>query len=213
MYNKHFIKKKLIIMLVTHQAPNFTANAIIEGNKIVENFKFQEYISKKNAVLFFWPMDFTFVCPSEIIAFNNRYEEFVKRNTKIVGVSIDSVFVHNQWKKTPINKGGIGNIKFPMVSDITREIQKKYNIIHPILGVALRASFFIDQNGFIRHQTINDLPIGRNIDEIIRIIDAWNFHKENGEVCPAQWKKGKEGISTTESDGIAKFLSKNAKNL
>ncbi|CAL4320466.1 peroxiredoxin C [Buchnera aphidicola] len=196
------------MILVTQKAPNFTAPAILHNGEIIENFNFKNYTSNTFAVLFFWPMDFTFVCPSEIIAFNQFYEEFKNRNVKIVGVSFDSVFVHNAWRNTPINKGGIGHIKYTMVSDVKRNIQKMYGIEHPDLGMALRASFLIDVNGIIRHQVINDLPFGRNIKEMIRMIDAVQFHEKNGSVCPAQWEKGKEAMEASPS-GVSKYLSKN----
>ncbi|CAL4319694.1 redoxin domain-containing protein [Buchnera aphidicola] len=198
--------------LITKLAPNFIAPAINKQGKIVENFNFKEYISKKITILFFWPMDFTFVCPSEIIAFNKSYNEFKKRNVKIVGVSIDSIFTHQAWRNTSIQKGGIGKIKYFMVSDIKREIQKSYGIEHPELGIALRASFIIDENRIIRHQSINDLPYGRNINEIIRIIDAIKFHKKYKYVCPANWDDKKEGIIPTKK-GISNYLSKNLKKI
>lgn len=195
------------MILVSRQAPDFTATAVIKNNKFIENFNFKENTLGKYVFLFFWPMDFTFVCPSEIIAINNRYEEFKKRKVEIIGVSIDSHFVHLAWKNTPIEKGGIGNIKYPIIADVKHEIQQSYGIEHPDLGISLRASFFIDNNGVVRHQIVNDLPLGRNIDEIIRIIDAWKFYKNYGEVCPAQWEKGKKGIKPT-IQGVSEYLSK-----
>ncbi|WMC20267.1 MAG: peroxiredoxin C [Enterobacteriaceae bacterium PSpyr] len=194
--------------LVNCKAPNFIASAVLENNKIINNFNFKNYINNKYAVLFFWPMDFTFVCPSELIAFNKRFNEFQKRNVKLIGVSLDSEFVHYAWKNTPINEGGIGKVKYIMISDIKREIQKIYNIEHPTLGVALRATFLIDKKRIIRTQMIHDLPIGRNIDEIIRIIDALKFHEKYGELCPAQWENGKPTIIPSLK-GIKEFLNKN----
>lgn len=195
------------MILVAHNAPNFISPAVLKNGKIVENFNFLKNISNKMAVLFFWPMDFTFVCPSEIISFNKLYGEFEKRNVEIIGVSIDSVYVHNAWRNTPIQNGGIGKIKFTMVSDIKREIQQLYGIEHPHNGVALRASFIIDNKKIIRHESINDLPLGRNIKDLIRIIDSIQFHENSGNVCPANWKKGEKGIKATP-EGIAKYLSK-----
>lgn len=157
-------------------------------------------------------MDFTFVCPSELIAFDKRYEEFQKRGVEVVGVSFDSEFVHNAWRNTPVDKGGIGAVKYAMVADIKREIQQAYGIEHPDAGVALRGSFLIDANGIVRHQVVNDLPLGRNIDEMLRMVDALQFHEEHGEVCPAQWEKGKEGMSASP-DGVAKYLSENVSSL
>ncbi|MCW5197738.1 redoxin domain-containing protein [Buchnera aphidicola] len=194
--------------LVTQSAPDFITSAILENGNIIDNFHFKKYISNSKAILFFWPMDFTFVCPSEIIAFNQKYEEFKKRNVKIVGISFDSVFVHAAWQKTKYKNGGIGPIKYVMASDIKRKIQKSYFIEHPNLGMALRASFLIDETGIIRHEIVNDLPYGRNIQEMIRMIDALDFHKKNGEVCPANWTTKKEGIKPTLK-GISKYLSKN----
>ncbi|QCI15874.1 redoxin domain-containing protein [Buchnera aphidicola] len=196
------------MVLVTQHAPNFIAPAILENSEITENFDLKKYSNGQSVILFFWPMDFTFVCPSEIIEFNKLHLEFKKRHVKIVGVSIDSIFVHQAWQKTLPKNGGIGKINFPMVSDIKHSIQKSYGIEHPELGVALRASFLIDSNWIIRHQVINDLPFGRNIKEIIRIVDAIDFYNKHGEVCPANWEKGQKGIKTT-SEGICEYLSQN----
>ncbi|QCI22639.1 peroxiredoxin [Buchnera aphidicola] len=195
------------MVLVTQNAPNFIAPAILKNNEIVEQFDLKKYSNGKSIILFFWPMDFTFVCPSEIIEFNTLYSEFKKRNVKIVGVSIDSIFVHQAWQKILPKNGGIGKIKFPMVSDIKHSIQKSYGIEHPNLGVALRASFLIDSNWIVRHQVVNDLPFGRNIKEMIRMVDAIDFHNKFGEVCPANWNKGEKGIAPS-SEGVAKYLSK-----
>ncbi|ABJ90594.1 peroxiredoxin [Buchnera aphidicola] len=198
--------------LVSKKAPNFIAPAILKNGQIIQNFNFKNFSKNKTTVLFFWPMDFTFVCPSEIIAFNNSYHEFKDRNACIIGISIDSVYTHNAWRNTKINEGGIGPIKFPMISDITKSIQKSYNIEHDILTIALRASFIIDKSNIIRHQSVNDLPIGRNIKEILRIIDALHYYEKFGEVCPANWNIGKEAIQATDV-GIKKYLSKNSKKL
>lgn len=200
------------MVLVTHQAPDFTASAVLGTGEIINNFNLHEYIKGHPAVVFFWPLDFTFVCPSEIIAFDHRFNEFKKRGIKIIGVSIDSEFVHNAWRNTEIEKGGIGHVQFPLVSDVRHGIAQAYGIEHPEAGVALRASFLIDKNGVIRHQVVNDLPIGRNVDEMIRTIDALQFHEQHGEVCPAQWEKGKEGMKGSP-EGVAKYLSKNAELL
>ncbi|VFP84887.1 Alkyl hydroperoxide reductase C [Buchnera aphidicola (Cinara splendens)] len=200
------------MILVSKKAPNFIASAVLPNGKIVNDFNLYEYSSGKITVLFFWPMDFTFVCPSELIAFNNLYSEFNNRDVHIIGVSIDSVYVHNAWRNVKPKNGGIGAVQFPMISDITKNIQKSYGIEHPELTVALRASFIIDQDGIIRHQSINDLPIGRNILEIIRIIDAFIFYKKYGKVCPANWSKEKEAIQATPK-GIKKYLSKNFKKI
>ncbi|VFP88103.1 Alkyl hydroperoxide reductase C [Buchnera aphidicola (Cinara piceae)] len=196
------------MILVSQKAPNFIASAVLPDGKIIHNFDLKKYSLGKKTVLFFWPMDFTFVCPSEIIAFNNLYNEFQKRDVCLVGVSIDSVYVHNAWRNTLPESGGVGLIKFPMISDIKRNIQESYGIEHHELKIALRASFLIDNNNIVRHQSINDLPIGRNIKEILRIIDALKFYEKFGEVCPANWKPGKETIQATPK-GIKKYLSNN----
>ncbi len=163
------------MVLVTRQAPDFTAAAVLGNGEINENFNLKKHIDGKPAVIFFWPMDFTFVCPSELIAFDHRFEEFQKRGVEIIGVSFDSAFVHDAWRKTPVDKGGIGEVRYPMVADIKREIIKAYGIEHPE-GVALRGSFLIDKEGVVRHQVVNDLPLGRNIDEMLRMVDALQFH-------------------------------------
>lgn len=200
------------MVLVTRPAPDFTASAVLGNGKIINNFNLKKYIYGKPAIIFFWPMDFTFICPSELIAFDKRYSEFQKRGVEIVGISFDSEFVHSAWRTVPIEKGGIGAIQYPMIADIKREIMKSYGIEHPFLGLALRASFLIDKNGFIRHQIVNDVPLGRDIDEIMRMVDALQFHETNGEVCPAQWKKGHEGMHATP-EGVSKYLSKNLDKL
>lgn len=200
------------MVLVTRQAPDFIATAVLENGKIINNFNLKHYIQDNPAVLFFWPMDFTFVCPSELIAFDKRYGEFQKRGVKLIGVSFDSEFVHNAWRLMPIEKGGIGPVQYPMVADVKHEIIKSYGIEHPVCGVALRGSFLIDKKGIVRHQVVNDLPLGRNIDEMIRMVDALQFYEEHGEVCPAQWTKGQEGMSASP-EGVVKYLSKNLDKL
>ncbi|WP_343184157.1 redoxin domain-containing protein [Buchnera aphidicola (Ceratovacuna keduensis)] len=193
--------------LVTKKAPTFLASAILKNNKIIENFNFKKYVKNKMSVLFFWPMDFTFVCPTEILEFNNLYEEFKKRNTKIIGVSCDSIYSHYTWKKISIKNGGIGELKYTIVSDIKKEIQKLYEVEHPKIGVSLRATFLIDSNRIIRHEIINDLPYGRNIKEVIRMIDAIKFHEKYGEVCPSNWNNKKIGIKPS-IEGLKKYLKK-----
>ncbi|QCI23737.1 redoxin domain-containing protein [Buchnera aphidicola (Macrosiphoniella sanborni)] len=195
------------MVLVTQTAPNFIAPAVLSNGKIIEDFDLKKYSNNQSVILFFWPMDFTFVCPSEIIELNQLYLEFEKRHVKIVGVSIDSVFVHQAWQNILPKNGGIGKILFPMISDIKHDIQKAYGIEHPKLSVALRATFLIDSNWIIRHQIVNDLPFGRNIKETIRMVDALDFHNQFGEVCPANWTKGEKGIKAS-SEGIAEYLSK-----
>lgn len=200
------------MVLVTRQAPDFTAAAVLGNGEIVDNFNFKQHIAGKAAVVFFYPLDFTFVCPSELIAFDHRYEEFQKRGVEVVGISIDSEFSHNAWRKTPVENGGIGEVKYALVADIKHEIAQAFGIEHPEAGVALRASFLIDKDGVVRHQVVNDLPLGRNIDEMLRMVDALQFHEEHGDVCPAQWEKGKEGM-TGSPEGVAKYLKQHANQL
>ena len=200
------------MVLVTRQAPDFTSSAVLGNGEIVNNFNFKKHVNGKAAVLFFYPLDFTFVCPSELLAFDHRYEEFQKRGVEVVGVSIDSEFTHNAWRNTPTENGGIGAVKYALAADVKHEIAKAYGIEHPEEGVALRASFLIDKNGVVRHQIVNDLPLGRNIDEMLRMVDALQFHEEHGEVCPAQWEKGKEGMKDSP-EGVAKYLKQNADKL
>jgi peroxiredoxin (alkyl hydroperoxide reductase subunit C) len=195
-------------VLVGKPAPDFTAAAVLGNNDIKEDFKLSSHIKGKAAVIFFWPLDFTFVCPSELIAFDHRLEEFKKRGIEVIGVSIDSHFTHLAWKNTPIDKGGIGKVGYPMVADIKHEIAKAYDV-EAEGGVAYRGSFLIDKAGIVRHQVINDLPLGRDIDEMLRMVDALQFHEENGEVCPAGWKKGKAGMNAS-TEGVAKYLTENA---
>ena len=200
------------MVLVTRQAPDFTSSAVLGNGEIVNNFNFKKHVNGKAAVLFFYPLDCTFVCPSELIAFDHRYEEFKKRGVEVVGVSIDSEFTHNAWRNTPTENGGIGAVKYALAADVKHDIAKAYGIEHPEEGVALRASFLIDKNGVVRHQIVNDLPLGRNIDEMLRMVDALQFHEEHGEVCPAQWEKGKEGMKDSP-EGVAKYLKQNADKL
>jgi peroxiredoxin (alkyl hydroperoxide reductase subunit C) len=198
-------------VLVGKQAPDFTATAVLADNTIVEDFNLKEAIKGKIGILFFYPLDFTFVCPSEIIAFDNRVEEFRKRGAEVIGVSVDSQFSHFAWKNTPVEKGGIGQIKFPLVADITKSIARDYDVLLND-AVAFRGTFMIDKAGVVRHQIVNDLPLGRNVEEALRMIDALNFHEEHGEVCPANWNKGQKGMKAT-SDGVAEFLKEKAASL
>lgn len=198
-------------MLVTNPAPDFTATTVLADGSIVDNFKLSENFGEKGTVLFFYPLDFTFVCPSEIIAFSNRIDEFKSRGVNVIGVSVDSQFSHFAWRETPINNGGIGRIKYPLVADLTKQISKDYDVLFGE-SVALRGSFLIDSKGIIRHAVINDLPLGRNIDEMIRMVDAMHFTDEHGEVCAAGWQKGDEGMKAT-TEGVAQYLAKNSENL
>ena len=214
-------------MLVTKSAPGFKAQAVMPDNSFKE-ISLSDFKGKKIA-LFFYPLDFTFVWPSELIAFDKRLEEFKKRNTQVLGCSIDSHFSHLRWKETPIEKGGIGNINYPLIADIDKSISRKYDVLLGTTsatvmtddseeettiggGVALRGSFLIDEDGIVRHEIKNDLPLGRNIDEMLRLIDALDFHNEHGDVCPAGWNKGKDGMKPSH-DGMKKYVSENAKSL
>ncbi len=199
-------------VLVGRQAPDFNAAAVLGNGDIIDNYTFSEAIHGKYGLLFFYPLDFTFVCPSELIALNNRMAEFNKRNIVVVGISIDSQFTHNAWRNTPVNKGGIGPVKYTLVADINHRICEAYGVEHPDVGVAFRGAFLIDQAGKIRCELVNDLPIGRNIDEIIRLFDAIDFFEKNGEVCPANWKPGDQGMEPT-AEGVANYLAKKSEDL
>ncbi|MBL1142135.1 MAG: peroxiredoxin [Proteobacteria bacterium] len=199
-------------VLVGREAPDFTAPAVLADGTIVDEFNLSKEIKGKNAVIFFYPLDFTFVCPSELIAFSKRVGEFESRNTQVIGVSIDSHFTHNAWRNTPVNDGGIGAVGYPLIADMTHSICKDYDVETPDGAVAFRGSFLIDTNGVVRHQVVNDLPLGRNVDEMIRMVDALLFHEEHGEVCPAGWNKGDEGMQANP-DGVAAYLSKNEDKL
>ena len=198
-------------MLVTNPAPDFTATAVLADGSIVEDFKLSENFGEKGTVLFFYPLDFTFVCPSEIIAFSHRIEEFKSRGVNVIGVSVDSQFSHFAWRETPVEKGGIGRIKYPLIADLSKQISKDYDVLFGE-SVALRGSFLIDGEGVIRHAVINDLPLGRNIDEMIRMVDTMQFTDEHGEVCPAGWQKGDEGMKAS-TEGVAEYLAKHEDEL
>lgn len=189
---------------VTQPAPDFTATAVMPDNTFKEDFKLSEY-KGKYVVLFFYPLDFTFVCPSEIIAFDNKLAEFKARNCEVIAVSVDSHYSHFAWKSTARNQGGIGNVQFPVVADITKGISRDYGVLHDE-AVALRGLFLIDKHGNVRHALVNDLPLGRSVDEAIRMLDALQHVEEHGEVCPANWKKGEEAMAPT-ADGVAKYLA------
>lgn len=193
-------------ILVGRKAPDFTTAAVLANGEITNQFNLNEAIKGKVGILFFYPLDFTFVCPSELIAVNNRIAEFEKRNTLLMGVSIDSQFTHNAWRNTDVANGGIGKVNFPLLADVNHQICQAYGVEHPTAHVALRGAFIIDKNGMVRSQIVNDLPLGRNIDELIRLVDALEFHEKHGEVCPANWNKGKTGIKPT-TEGIAAFLA------
>ena len=207
--------------LIGKKAPLFTANAVVNGNQIVEGFSLDQFIGKKEVVFFFYPLDFTFVCPTELIAFQEKLEEFEKRNVAVVGCSVDSEFSHFAWLNTEKNKGGIKGVTYPLVADLSKTIAQNYgvlaseydydadgNAVSTGAPVAYRGLFLIDKNGVVRHSVINDLPLGRSVEEAIRMVDALQYFEENGEVCPANWSKGKEAMKAT-AEGVADYLSKN----
>jgi len=190
--------------LVTKEAPDFTAKAVLPDGTIAD-LTLSTYRGRY-VVLFFYPLDFTFVCPSEIIAFDRKRKEFQARNTSVIGVSVDSEFTHFAWRQTPVDKGGIGPVGYPLVSDLTKNIARSYGVLLND-AVALRGLFLIDTHGMVRHALVNDLPLGRSVDEALRLVDALQFHEEHGEVCPANWKQGEKGMKPT-ADGVADYLSK-----
>ncbi|WP_209217953.1 peroxiredoxin [Pseudomonas aeruginosa] len=197
-------------VLVNKQAPDFTAAAVLGDGSIVDAFQLSS-LRGKYVVLFFWSLDFTFVCPSEIIAHNNRMDKFRELGVEVVGVSIDSQFTHHAWRSTPVEKGGIGAVEFTMVADVKHEITRAYGIEHED-GVALRASFLIDRAGVVQHQVVNNLPLGREVDEMVRLVEALQFTEEHGEVCPAGWRKGQKGMKAS-AEGVASYLAENAEAL
>ena len=206
-------------VLVGKKAPVFRAKAVINGNDIIEDFTLDQYLGNKYVVFFFYPADFTFVCPTELIAFQNKMAEFDSRDTVLVAASTDSAFSHWKWLQTPLNDGGIKGVKYPLVADHDMTISMAYDVlagdyIENIEGAlafegsseAYRGLFLIDKQGTVRHQVVNDMPLGRSVDEVLRVIDALQFTEEYGEVCPADWKKGEKALAATQ-EGIASYLS------
>ncbi|NOY37706.1 MAG: peroxiredoxin [Chlorobi bacterium] len=207
-------------VLVGKKAPNFSAPAVINGGEVIENFSLDQYLGKKYVVLFFYPADFTFVCPTEILAFQEHMDEFDKRNVAIVGCSVDSQFSHWKWLQTELHDGGIKGVKYPLVADQSLVIATSYDVLAgdyeydddgdvEFTGVAqaYRGLFLIDLEGIVRHQVVNDMPLGRSIEEVLRIVDALQFYENHGEVCPADWHPGDEALDPTQ-EGIATFLAK-----
>ncbi|MBU3662956.1 MAG: peroxiredoxin [Bacteroidetes bacterium] len=209
-------------MLVGKKAPHFSADAVVNGGDFEENFSLGQYVGKKAVLFFFYPLDFTFVCPTEIIAFQEKIEEFEKRGVQVVGCSIDSKFSHWAWLNTPKSQGGIQGVAYPLVADVNKTIATNYGVLagrytyndneelewvgdNGENAVAYRGLFLIDKNGVVRHQVVNDMPLGRNIDEALRMIDALQYFEEKGEVCPANWEQGKDAMSAT-AEGVAKYL-------
>ena len=195
-------------VLVGRKAPDFTCAAVLGNGEITGQFKLSDAIKGKYGLLFFYPLDFTFVCPSELIALNKRMKQFKERGVEVIAVSIDSQFTHNAWRNTAIKDGGIEAVEYIMAADVHHRICQAYGVEHPEAGVAFRAAFVIDKNGVVRSQLVNDLPIGRNIDEIIRVVDAIQYNEAHGEVCPAGWKKGDAAMKATTA-GVATYLANN----
>ena len=198
-------------VLVGKQAPDFTVPAVLADGTIVDEFNLAEAIKDQYGLLFFYPLDFTFVCPSELIALDHRMDQFKEKGVEVIGVSIDSHFTHNAWRNTPVEKGGIGQVKYTLAADMRHDIAKAYDV-ESEGGVAFRGAFLIDKNGVVRSQIVNDLPLGRNMDELIRLVDALQFHEEHGEVCPAGWKKGEKGMNASP-EGVAAYLADESDNL
>ncbi|MFV0439504.1 MAG: peroxiredoxin [Desulfopila sp.] len=194
-------------LIVTQKAPDFTATAVLPDNTFKEDFKLSDYIGKY-VILFFYPLDFTFVCPTEILAFNRAVEEFQANNCQLIGISIDSHFSHLAWKNTPVQEGGIGKIHYPLVSDLDKSISRNYQVLLDS-GVALRGLFLIDREGIVRHQVVNDLPLGRSVNEALRLLHALQFTEKYGEVCPANWQQGEDALKPT-AEGVAKYLTDTA---
>ncbi len=199
-------------VLVGREAPDFTVPAVKANGDIVNNFNLNEALNGKYGLIFFYPLDFTFVCPSELIALDHAIDEFQSRGVEVIAVSIDSQFTHNAWRKTPVEKGGIGPVRYTLAADVNHNICRSYGVEHPEAGVALRGAFLIDKEGVVRSQIVNDLPLGRNMRELIRLIDALQYTEQHGEVCPANWKKGDAGMQASP-DGVAKYLAENADQL
>lgn len=208
-------------VLVGKKAPSFSASAVVNGGEIVENYSLDQFLGKKYVVLYFYPADFTFVCPTEIIAFQDKIAEFESRNVEVIGVSVDSEFSHWKWLQTEPKEGGIKGVKYPLIADSSMTISENYDvlageydynedgqIIFSGTPQAYRGLFLIDKEGVVRHQVVNDMPLGRSVDEAIRMVDALQFFEENGEVCPANWHKGDKGLSATQ-EGIAEYLGSN----
>lgn len=199
-------------ILVGRKAPDFKSAAVLANGEIVGDFSLSKTIQGKYAILFFYPLDFTFVCPSELIALDNRISQFKEKGVEVIGISIDSQFVHNAWRHTPVNQGGIGPVRYTLVADTTHHICQSYGVEHPQLGVAFRASFLIDKDGMVRSQIVNDLPLGRNVDELLRLVDALEHHEKHGEVCPVNWNKGDKGMQPSPQ-GVAAYLTEHAEDL
>ena len=214
------LKLYIMAVLVGKKAPSFSAPAVLNGGEIVQNFSLDAYLGKKHVIFYFYPADFTFVCPTEIIAFQDKIKEFEKRNVAVVGCSVDSEFSHWKWLQTEPKDGGVKGVKYPLVADQSKMISRKFNVLAGDYYInedgeeffdgtpqSYRGLFLIDKHGIVRHQVVNDMPLGRSVDETLRMIDALQFFEENGEVCPADWHKGDKALKATQ-EGISEFLSK-----
>ncbi|OGV49378.1 MAG: alkyl hydroperoxide reductase [Legionellales bacterium RIFCSPHIGHO2_12_FULL_42_9] len=199
-------------VLVARLAPDFTVPAVLASGEIIDKFNLHSTLKGKYGLIFFYPLDFTFVCPSELIALDHRIQEFKDRHVEVIAVSIDSQFTHNAYRNMPVKQGGIGPVKFTLAADVTHSICQSYGVEHPAAGVALRGAFIIDKNAIVRSQIVNDLPIGRDVDELLRTIDAIQFFDENGEVCPAGWHKGQAGMKASPK-GVADYLATHSEEL
>ncbi|MBF0512076.1 MAG: peroxiredoxin [Candidatus Omnitrophica bacterium] len=193
------------MVLVNKQAPDFSAKAVVKKS-IVDNFRLSDFKGKKYVVLFFYPLDFTFVCPTELHAFQAKLDEFQKRDVEVIGVSTDSWFSHLAWLNVDSKQGGISGVSYPLVSDYTKQISRSYDVLIEEQGLALRGLFLIDKNGIVQHQLVNNLALGRNVDEVLRLVDALQFTEQHGEVCPANWQKGKKAMKPTEN-GLKEFFA------
>jgi peroxiredoxin (alkyl hydroperoxide reductase subunit C) len=198
-------------VLVGKSAPDFTCSAVLGSGEIVDAYTRSQAMADKYGLVFFYPLDFTFVCPSELIALDHRMERFRELGVEVVAVSIDSHFTHNAWRNTAVKDGGIGAVSYTMAADLNHDICRAYDV-QTSGGVAFRGAFIIDKEGLVRAQQVNDLPLGRNIDELVRLVEALQFHEEHGEVCPAGWNKGDAGMAATP-DGVASYLAENAESL
>ncbi len=199
-------------VLVGRPAPDFNAPAVLANGSIVNDFNLMKSVQGKYCVIVFYPLDFTFVCPSELIALDHRCQDLKKLGVEVISVSVDSHFTHNAWRNTAIKDGGIGPVAYTMVADINHKITQAYGVEHPEAGVAFRATFLLDKKGFVRHEVVNDLPLGRNMDELTRMVEALQFFDEHGEVCPAGWQKGKAGMKANPA-GVSEYLASHADKL
>ena len=199
-------------VLVGKKAPEFTAAAVLGCGSIVDDYSFSEKTKGKYVAVVFYPLDFTFVCPTELVALDHRLDELKSRGVEVLAVSVDSQFTHAAWRNTPVEKGGIGPVRYTMIADVSHAITQAYDVEHADAHVAYRGTFLIDKNGVVRHQVVNDLPLGRNMDELIRMVDALQFNEEHGEVCPAGWNKGSKGMKA-DAEGVASYLAENASKL